>query len=60
MLPTYERYSFDDTTRIYFTNGNVRDFNEQQLIVLNTLVLRLKAKYDNKSIGQRALADKYS
>lgn len=60
MLPTYERYLFDDATRIYFTNGNVRDFNEQQLTALNTPVLRLKAKYDNNSIGQRASIDKCS
>lgn len=60
ILPTRERQSFDDTTRIYFTNGNVRNFNKQQLTALNTPVVRLKAKYNNKNVGQRALADECS
>lgn len=60
VLPTYKRYLFDDATRIYFTNGSIRDFNEQRLAVLNTPVLKLKAKHDNKSIRQRASVNEYS
>lgn len=60
VLPTSERYLFDNTTRIYFTNSNVRDFNNQRLAVLNTPVIKLKAKYNNKAIRQRALVNKYS
>lgn len=60
VLPTYKRYLFDDTTCIYFTNGSIRDFNEQRLAVLNIPVLKLKAKYDNKSIRQRASINEYS
>lgn len=57
MLPTKERQSFDDATRIYFTNGDVRDFNEQRLAVLNTPVIKLKARHNNEGIGQRASID---
>lgn len=60
VLPTYERHLFDDATRIYFTNGSIRDFNEQRLAALNTPILKLKAKHDNKSIGQRASVNEYS
>lgn len=60
MLPIRERQSFDDTTRIYFTNSNVRDYNEQRLVVLNTPVIKLRAKYNNKGISQRASIDKCS
>lgn len=60
ILPTSERYLFNNTTRIYFTNSNVRDFNNQRLAVLNTPVIKLKAKHNNKAIRQRALVNEYS
>lgn len=60
VLPTSERHLFDNATRIYFTNSNIRDFNNQRLAVLNTPVIKLKAKYNNKAIRQRALVNKCS
>lgn len=60
VLPTRQRHLFDDATRIYFTNGNVRDFNNQRLAVLGTLVIKLKAKHNNEGIGQRASIDECS
>lgn len=58
-LSAKERRSFDNATYIYFRNEDVRDYNEQRLRETNNLVVRLKAKHNNKTISSRASVDKY-
>lgn len=59
-LNAKERRSFDNATRIYFRNEDVRDYNEQRLRNTNNPVIKLKAKYNDETIGCRASVDECS
>lgn len=59
-LSAQERRSFDDATRIYFRNEDVRDCNERRLRETNNPVLKLKAIHDDQAIGSRASIDECS
>lgn len=59
-LSARKRRSFDNATCIYFRNEDVRDCNERRLRETNNLVLRLKARHNNKLIGARTLINKCS
>lgn len=60
ILNAQDRRFFNNTTCIYFRNEDVRDCNERRLRETNNLVLRLKARYNNPTVGSRASINKCS